>query len=139
MTHNEGNNHGYIRKEFPGGWDDHEKNGFTGENLSEDEKAMKEFIRTVLTWRKNNPVIHTGKLIHYVPSDGVYVLGRYNDEKTVMVVLNQSKKNQILDSDRYAELIGGRKTGKDIITGQSYDLDNDLNVPARTPLILELN
>ena len=30
-------NHGLVRTEFPGGWSDHSKNAFTGENLSKDQ------------------------------------------------------------------------------------------------------
>ena len=64
MTHTESNSHGDIRKDFPGGWEGDRVNGFTGENLTEDEKAMQAFFRKLLHWRKDNLLVQKGKLIH---------------------------------------------------------------------------
>jgi hypothetical protein len=35
---------------------------------------MKEYLQKILLWRKNAPAIQNGKLTHYVPENGVYVL-----------------------------------------------------------------
>ena len=57
--------HGALRMEFPGGWPDHDKNAFTGENLNDKEREAQHFMRTLLNWRKSADVIHTGlSLIH---------------------------------------------------------------------------
>lgn len=63
MTHTESDHHGHIRKDFPGGWEGDMKNGFTGKGLAENELEMQDFFKNLLNWRKENPVIHTGKLI----------------------------------------------------------------------------
>lgn len=138
MTHTEGDHHGWIRKDFPGGWKGDKKNGFTGEGLEANEKEMQEFFKTLLNWRKENPVIHTGKMIHYAPENGVYVFGRYNNEKTVMVLLNKTKKKTSLKTERFNELIGQYKKGTDVISGSRIDLRKKIKVPAKTGLILEL-
>jgi neopullulanase len=138
MTHTEGDHHGWIRKDFPGGWVGDEKNAFTGEGMSSNEQEMQDFFKKILNWRKENPVIHTGKMIHYAPEDGVYVYGRYNDNKRVMILLNKSKENKTIDTERFYELMGQYNTGRDVITGNAYDLEDEITVPALTGLILEL-
>ena len=138
MTH-KGGGHGVIRSDFPGGWKGDKVNGFTGENLTEDEKAMQAFFRKLLQWRKESPVIHGGKLIHYVPQRGIYVYGRYNADSRVMILLNQDSKDVELKLDRYSELIGRHTSGRDVISGKVYELGEVLRIPALTPLVLELS
>ncbi|KPL16521.1 MAG: alpha-amlyase [Bacteroides sp. SM23_62] len=139
MTHTESNDHGHIRKDFPGGWQGDETNGFTGEGLTEKEREMQVFFKTLLNWRKYNPVIHSGKLIHFAPEDAVYVLGRYNKDKAVMIVLNKNRNPIELAPWRFRELIKDHITGTDILSNKSFDLTKDLKLPPVTPLILELN
>lgn len=138
MTHTEGDHHGWIRKDFPGGWEGDPVNAFTGEGLANNEKEMQDFFKKILNWRKDADVIHTGEMIHYVPEDGVYVYGRYNDEHTVMVLLNKTGKKISLETERFSELTGQYTTGTDIISGKTFDLTNEITVPGLTGLILEL-
>ena len=139
MTHKEGNDHAYIRKDFPGGWPDDPSNAFTGKGLSRKEKETQEFFRKLLNWRKNNPVIHQGKLVHFAPEKGVYVYFRILGEEKIMVILNKNRKKTILKPDRFSEIICDHTTGKDVLSGTDIKLMNEIEVPARTPLILELN
>lgn len=138
MTHEESDHHGHIRKDFPGGWEGDKVNAFTGEGLSKESREMQEFFRKLLNWRKSAEIIHTGKLIHYAPEDGVYVYGRYNKEQRVMILLNKEDKKKSLDVGRFEELMGNFETGTDVITGTSYSLTKEITVPPLKGLILEL-
>jgi glycosidase len=138
MSHTESNSHGDIRKDFPGGWEGDEKNAFTGKGLSKKEIRIQSFFRKLLNWRKENPVIHTGKLTHFVPENGVYVYFRYNDKKKVMIILNKNDKNHHLKLERFSEILGDCTKGKDILSEKVYNLSNEIVLPASTPLILEL-
>jgi len=138
MTHTESNHHGHIRKDFPGGWEGDLKNGFTGEGLTKEEKEMQEFFKILLNWRKENPVIHTGKMIHYAPEDGVYVYGRYNDNKTVMVMLNKTNDKKTILTKRFEELMGSYSIGINVISGETVELLPEIIIPAQTGLVLEL-
>ena len=71
--------HGVIRSDFPGGWPGDTKNAFTGQGLSDDERAMQDYTRKLLQWRRTAPAIRDGKLTHYVPTDDLYVYFRRND------------------------------------------------------------
>ena len=52
MTHTEGDDHGSIRKDFPGGWDGDKINGFNGAGLKTNEAEAQNFFWTLLNWRK---------------------------------------------------------------------------------------
>lgn len=138
MSNEKHHDHGQIREDFPGGWASDSKNGFTGQGLSTKKKEAQAFVKNLVNWRKNNPVIHSGKLMQYAPKgNGTYIYFRYNRNKTVMVILNKSKERVSINSSYYHERLSGFDSGTDVITGKTYPLD-DLHVPARTALILEL-
>lgn len=138
MTHQEGNNHGFIRKDFPGGWTGDPVNAFTGKGLTQKEADMQKYFRTLLNWRMENPVIYTGKLRHFVPENGMYVYFRFDVNKKYMVILNKNKTRQTLDPGRFDEVILASKTGTDVVSGEQFRLDAPMTIPALSPLILEL-
>ena len=131
--------HGIIRTDFPGGWAGDKVNAFTGDGLTLQEKEAQEFCKQLLNWRKDKDVIHTGKMMHYHPDQGMYVYFRYSDDESIMVILNKNESDKPLTTARFAERIGSYTKGSDIITKQDYDITKQVNVPARSILILELN
>jgi len=137
MTHTESNSHGDIRKDFPGGWPGDKSDAVTGEGLSAEAKEMKEFFKTILTWRKGKAVIHHGDMMHFVPENGMYVYFRYDNQDTVLVVLNKNREETDLDLSRFIEILGGKTKGRDIISGNIYDLTSPIKVQAISPLIIE--
>ncbi|MDX1637566.1 MAG: glycoside hydrolase family 13 protein [Balneolaceae bacterium] len=138
MSNEQPHDHGEIREDFPGGWPTDDINAFTGEGLPPQQAEAQAFVKKLLNWRKNNPVIHSGSLKHFAPKhDGIYSYFRYNDQDTVMVVLNKSENEIELDRAYYAEMLEGLSSGTDVITGEQYSLDN-LAIPGPAALILEL-
>jgi len=138
MSHTGSDNDGIRRSDFPGGWAGDKKNAFTGEGLSVEEKQAQSFVRTLANWRKDKTVIHSGKLMHFVPHNGVYVYVRYDNNNKVMVALNKNEKPVALDKIRYAEQLDGHSTAFDVLTGASHDLSGPIEVPARGILLLEI-
>jgi len=137
MTHIEGNDHGNIRKDFPGGWERDKINGFTGDGLKTDEAEMQNFFRTLLNWRKNKEVVHTGKLIHFAPENGVYVYFRYNKSEKVMVILNKNLKETNLDLGRFDEILKGFISGSDILSEREIHKGEKLVLKPLTPMVIE--
>ncbi|MCU0367075.1 MAG: glycoside hydrolase family 13 protein [Bacteroidales bacterium] len=129
---------GYLREDFPGGWPGDKKNAFTGENLTPDEKQAYEFTRDLLNWRKGNGVIHTGKLKHYVPENGVYVYFRYDSDESVMVIINRSDEIKKLMTDRFSESLNGYTSGTEIMTGHVIADLSSIELSPRTAMIIEL-
>jgi len=129
---------GIIRSDFPGGWPGDAVNAFTGEGLTAQQKEMQSYLKTILNWRKDKEVIHSGKLKHFVPEDGIYVYFRYNKEETVMIVLNKNREAKTIAADRFKEVTAPYKSGMEIITSTPVSNLNRIAVPARSAMIVEL-
>jgi glycosidase len=138
MTHTEGNDHGHIRKDFPGGWQGDKINGFTGRGLTSSEIEIKEYFKKLLNWRKNCKLVQNGKLTHFVPQDGIYVYFRYNDEGKVMVILNKNLHEQILNLERFRELLDKGEKGREVISGKVIELEDEIVLEPMTPMIIEI-
>lgn len=138
MTHKEGDDHGYIRKDFPGGWPGDKVNAFTGEGMGSEERNMQNLFKRLLNWRKTAEVIHTGKMVHFAPEHGTYVYFRYNDDDMVMVILNKNTSSYDLELDRFSEILKGKKKGRDIVGGREYMLDDKITLSPLKPYILEI-
>jgi glycosidase len=129
---------GFKRQNMAGGWQGDKKNAFTGENLSEREKDMQDFVSTLANFRKKSPAF-SGKLIHFVPEDGVYVYFRINGGEKVMVVINSSDKEKTLDLSRFAECLGGVKSMKNILANDAaVQLPASIKVAKKTPQVWKL-
>ncbi|WP_461637198.1 glycoside hydrolase family 13 protein [Labilibaculum euxinus] len=130
---------GKMRVDFPGGWEGDAKNAFTAKGRTAKENEAFNFLKKLLNWRKQNPVIHTGKLMHYVPENDTYVYFRSNAEKTVMVVINKNENAQELNIKRFAESLGTFTSGKDVISEKEFDLTKgNISLAPNTSIILEL-
>lgn len=130
--------HGIIRSDFPGGWKGDNKNGFSGKGLTERELQAQAFVKNLLTWRRDKPVIHTGQLTHFRPEKGTYVYFRHDANDSVMVVLNKNTKETQLELSRFAERLQGYRSALDIISGEKLQLETSISLPARFVRVLEL-
>ena len=128
---------GYVRKDFPGGFPGDTHNAFTAEGRTKAENAMYTWLSRLLHWRQGNDVITKGKQTQFIPYNGVYVIARQHGGKSVMTVVNGTKKPAKLAVKRYAEVIGSKTTAKDVLTGKSVSLSSDVNLEPRQTLILE--
>jgi len=128
--------HGLIRSDFPGGWENDSVNAFTGEGLTREQKEMQEFTRKLLNYRKGSTAIQTGKTTHFAPKDGVYVIFRQNKDETVMLILNKNEIPYTLNLERFNEmnLIGNRF--KDILTSEEVLFKNELQLKDKGVQIL---
>jgi glycosidase len=138
MSNKGSDQHGVIRSDFPGGWEGDSINGFTGEGLSEMAIEAQEYFKKLLNWRKNNEIIHNGKLMHFAPHFNVYALVRYTSEGAVMLLMNVNEEETSINSDRYEEIIGGYTNGTDVISGVKQEISKAITIPAKSALILEL-
>jgi len=129
---------GWVRLDFPGGWKGDAKNAFTGDGLSDDEKSVQELTRRLANFRKNSSAIKTGKLMQYVPGNGVYVYFRYDDKETVMCVMNTNKDQATILLDRFSERMDGFTKAFDVATGVEFPLDKTLSLGGNYLLVMEL-
>ena len=130
---------GEIRKDFPGGWKEDKANAFIDKGRDAEQEKYFQITKKLLRWRKNNEVVHFGKMLQFVPEKNVYVYFRIWKDKRIMVIINNSKEKQVLEVKRFAEGVNKCTSGKDVISGKSFNLKNNtIEIESITPLILEL-
>ena len=130
---------GELRADMPGGWPGDRADAFTGAGLTAQQREAQDFVRRLFTWRRGAGAVHAGTLTHYAPVDGVYVYFREHAGQRVMVALNRNPEPAALALDRFAASLGGAGTGTDVLDGRRVALRGSLPLPARAPLILELD
>jgi glycosidase len=130
-------NDGFRRSDFPGGWNGDASDAVSGRGLTAEQQEMKQYMKQLLNWRKNNPVIWNGQLKHFAPFDGIYVYFRFDPDQTVMVVLNKNNREKELDMKRFAEATRGKTLATDVISGSRTALSG-LKVPPRSALVFRL-
>lgn len=138
LMRHDGGDHGNIRADFPGGWKEDKVNALSGQGLTDQQKEMQKYISKIQNWRKNKAVIHNGKLMHFVPEDGVYTYFRYNNDEVVMVLLNKNDTEKKVDTKRFSEITNAYKKGKEIITSKEISDISEIIIPAKTAMIIEL-
>ncbi len=139
MTGDEHKGHGFIRQDFPGGWEGDTVNAFLGIGLDKEQMEAQEFVRKLLRWRKKTPAIHSGKLAHFIPESDVYVYFRSTDSQSAMVILNKNEKELLLDTERYKEGLQGFSSAINVISGEKITHLDQIKIDGMSALILELS
>jgi len=138
LMKNFANPDGLVRSDFPGGWPGDPKNKFEASGRTEKENEAFNYVKKLANYRKNNPVLQTGKMMQFVPEDGIYVYFRYDEQKTVMVVMNSNMEEKNVNTDRFSERIGAIKKAQNVLSDALIEDISIIKVPASTTLVLEL-
>ena len=128
---------GNVRKDFMGGFPGDERNCFTADGRTAEENEMFGWLSRLLHWRKGNDVIVKGTQTQFCPHNGVYVIARRHEGKTVMLMLNGLDKENKVDVKRYAELIGTTAEASNVLTGEKINLTTDIPIPTHGTLLIE--
>lgn len=138
-TNEDTGNHGQIRSDFLGGWENESTNAFTGKGLSQSQINAQNFIKTLANWRKNNPELMMGSFTMYVPQlNDCLVYFRKAEQKQIMVILNKSNSTAILDPSRYEESLQGKRIGIDVFSNHKINFSNHITIPAKTAYLIEI-
>jgi len=129
---------GFIRLDVPGGWPGDEVNQFEPSGRTAMQNEAWNYLQNLLKWRKGNDVIAKGKMKHFAINQGVYVYERSLNGKSVLVIMNGSSKEVNLPLDRYAEVLHGKTSGRDVITKRTVSLDKEVKLSPREVLVMEM-
>ena len=129
---------GYVRKDFPGGWNDDTVSALTAEGRTPLQNESYDFFKTLLNWRKGNEVIAKGDMVQFMPQNGVYAYARQYDGKTVFVMLNGTDAETTVPLSFYKEVLDGHTSGTDVLTGKTVVLQDKLTMAPRESLVIEL-
>mgnify|MGYP003562723503 CR=1 FL=1 len=138
-THMQGTeNHGVIREDFMGGWPGDSANYFENINNPEVSRVFN-YTKSILNWRKTSWPVTQGKMMQFVPNDGVYVYFRYFESEVVMIAVNTSDKAHTLKLDRFEEIIPNSFTAISIPDGASVFVSKKVELQPGSILILDID
>jgi neopullulanase len=129
---------GKVRQDMIGGWKEDPRSVFTEGGRTEKERAIFNYSKQLANWRKTKTCLQDGKLMQFVPINGVYVYFRYDVAGTVMVVMNTSDKPVKLDTKRFSERLLGFKKAKIVTTDWVLSDLSQLEIGKYETLILDL-
>ncbi|HEY4937290.1 MAG TPA: alpha-amylase family glycosyl hydrolase [Puia sp.] len=127
-----------VREDFPGGFPGDSSNKFLATGRTPAENAAFNFVSKLANFRKTSSALGHGALMQYIPSKGVYVYFRYDQNQTILCALNSDTVSANLNFKDYSERTNGFETSTDIMTGTTYPISDKMIIPARSITILEL-
>ncbi len=130
--------HANIRQDFPGGWPGDTINAFAEKGRNRQQQETIAYISRIFNYRKNNPVLHYGRMIHFVPENNVYVYFRILDNRAIMVILNASEEKREMTTEKFNEVLKSFSFGKDVITGEDISDLSRLTLGAMDAKVIEL-
>ena len=110
------------------------------DSLSDEQRDVLEYTRKLFQYRKSEPCLHLGKLMHFVSRDNTYAFFRYNDKKSIFVFINASEESKIIPTRHYEEITSlYQPIAQDIFSHKTYDMrDTTISVKPLSSLILEM-
>lgn len=75
------------------------------DTLTAEQKDMMDYQSRLFQFRKTEPILHTGKLMHFAGRDNTYAFFRYTDEGAVFVYINASDEERTIPTAHYAEIL----------------------------------
>lgn len=123
------NSHSLLRMPLP-----------LGEQVTPPMQKMFNFQSALFQWRKNEPVLHTGRTMHFLSRDNTYAFFRYNAREAVFVFANAADEPRTIPTAHYAEILGKyNAVGINPLTGEKIDLSRtDIEVPGVSTLVVKL-
>ena len=128
-----------VRKDFPGGWpnDKPKDNRFIKEGRSDKQEEAFQHISRLAQFRKKSTAIGSGKMMQYLPKDGLYVYFRYDQQQTVMTISNTGDKKIKPDWSWYQERIKGFTQARNVVTGKVKAL-SEIELDPKESYVMEL-
>lgn len=112
------------------------------DTLHSAQKDMFNYQSRLFQFRKNEPILHTGKLMHFAARDNTYAYFRYTDEGAVFVYINASEEPRTIPTAHYAEILDQyNPVGTDIMNGNAtIDLSRgDIVADPLSALVVKLH
>ena len=138
MNGNHSKSDGDVRRDVPGGFAGDTNNEFSAAGRSAIQNEAVDFFSRLANWRKTegNDVIAKGKLVHFMPTNGLYVYQRSYQGKTVTVIMNGNDKPVTADMSIYSEIMPVGFHSVDVLSGKPVSIDASMTFPARAVFVL---
>jgi neopullulanase len=127
-----------VRIDFPGGWPNDSINKFSDLGRRANEKEAYNCIKKLASYRKNCRAITDGKLIQFVPENGIYVYFRWYENQKVMVIMNTTNKTVDCETNRFKEILKDANTATNILDGKIVNNLGQIKLTPNQTLVLEI-
>ena len=125
---------GFVRADFSGGWKNDSTNKFTALGRTAAENEVHNFVKQLANFRLTSSAIKFGKLMQYIPQNAVYTYFRYNEEQTIICIMNCSEEDKMINvKKQYPDRAESFSIIKDVITGINSTMN--INVKAGSMFI----
>jgi glycosidase len=130
---------GFVRRDMPGGFPGDTVNAFTREGRTPLQNEARDFLATVLNWRKGaaNEVIARGSLKHFMPLNGVYTYRRKLGDKEVYVMLNGNDSPVTVAMDNVAEILPVGTRLPELLSGKTIEITDSMTLAPRAIYIMQ--
>lgn len=128
---------GLIRLDFPGGFPGDTINDFSTKDRTPLQNEAFDFMKKLLHWRQGNEAITKGNMIHFMPTNGIYLYRRSYNDKNVLIIMNGNDKEKKISMNRYREILDNIPKARDIITGNEIIFEPEMTFAPRALMILE--
>jgi glycosidase len=118
----ENEDHGTLRKNFPGGFFEDDRNAFTKAGRTEYENDIFDYFKKMLTLRKEYPALAKGELIHFPPQNDVYIYFKKLADEIIINIVNASDSKVEIDVSKYSNIFGERKELLNVCSSKKYNL-----------------
>ena len=110
------------------------------DTLAREQQELYEYVSRLYQWRKSEPVLHTGRTMHFLDRGNTYAFFRYNEREAVFVFVNASEESKTIPTAHYAEILSRYKPiGRNVLTGSPVDmLRSDLTAEPLSTLIVKI-
>ncbi len=109
------------------------------DTLSAEQKDLLDYHSRLFTYRKTEPILHTGKTMHFLDRGNTYAYFRYTDEGAIFVFINASEETKYIPWDNYAEITSKyQPMGVDVLAGTPIQTNMDMRVEPLSSLVIKL-
>lgn len=122
----ENEDHGTLRKNFPGGFPNDDRNAFTQLGRTDYENDIHDFFQKMLALRKAHPALAKGELIHFPPQNDVYIYFKKADDELIMNVINTGNNDAKIDLSKFSNIINGKINFINLYTSEDLLNKNDI-------------
>jgi len=109
-----GNDHGLIRRDFPGGFIDELDNNLEPKNIISRPEEFLVLIKDLIKLRKENSAFTLGEFTHYPPENEIYIYFRQYANEKCLVLLNNNNRKMSFDLNQI-KLINENYSNFDVI------------------------
>jgi len=94
------NDHGTLRKPFPGGFPADIRNAFSEKDRTEYENEIFYYLKNLISLRKQYPSFSKGKMIHFPPENDVYIYLKVLGSEITIGVVNESEEERNFETSK---------------------------------------